>query len=49
MTGILAQIVVLLNTLANAVDGMIYIREGLTQGQTVITRDAMQIYDQLNN
>jgi membrane fusion protein, heavy metal efflux system len=38
-----------LNTLANAVDGMIYIREGLTQGQTVITRDAMQIYDQLNN
>jgi membrane fusion protein, heavy metal efflux system len=38
-----------LNTLANAVDGKIYIRQGVTQGQTVITKDAMQIYDQLNN
>jgi membrane fusion protein, heavy metal efflux system len=38
-----------LNTLANAVDGKIYIRDGVTQGQTVITKDAMQIFDQLNN
>jgi membrane fusion protein, heavy metal efflux system len=38
-----------LNTLANAVDGKIYIRDGVTRGQTVITKDAMQIYDQLNN
>jgi cobalt-zinc-cadmium efflux system membrane fusion protein len=38
-----------LNTLANDVDGKIYIRTGVTAGQTVITKDALQIYDQLNN
>jgi cobalt-zinc-cadmium efflux system membrane fusion protein len=38
-----------LNTLANDVDGKIYIRAGVTAGQTVITKDALQIYDQLNN
>jgi cobalt-zinc-cadmium efflux system membrane fusion protein len=38
-----------LNTLANDVDGKIYIRNGVTAGQIVITKDALQIYDQLNN
>jgi cobalt-zinc-cadmium efflux system membrane fusion protein len=38
-----------LNTLANAVDGKIYIKDGVSAGQEVITRDALQIYDQLNN
>ena len=38
-----------LNTLANAVDGKIYIKDGVTRGMTVITKNAMQIYDQLNN
>jgi cobalt-zinc-cadmium efflux system membrane fusion protein len=38
-----------MNTLTNDVDGKIYIRKGVTAGQTVITRDALQIFDQLNN
>jgi membrane fusion protein, heavy metal efflux system len=38
-----------LNTLTNSVDGKVYIKDGVTAGQTVITKDALQIYDQLNN
>jgi cobalt-zinc-cadmium efflux system membrane fusion protein len=38
-----------LNTLANSVDGKIYIKDGVSAGEKVITKDALQIYDQLNN
>ena len=38
-----------LNTLANAVDGHIYIKAGVAAGDKVITSYALQIYDQLNN
>jgi cobalt-zinc-cadmium efflux system membrane fusion protein len=38
-----------LNTLANAVDGNVYIKNGVSAGEKVITSYALQIYDQLNN